>query len=59
VNRGNAVWRVSSQGYYMGDKPITRSDPTMGNTLYLTIDSRAQYIAETAMRNAAWDAARW
>jgi len=49
---GNAVWRVSSQGYYMGDKPIARSDPTMGNTLYLTIDSRAQYIAETAMRSA-------
>jgi penicillin-binding protein 2 len=49
---GSAIWRVSSQGYYIGDKPIQSNDPTMGNTLYLTIDARVQYIAETAMRHA-------
>jgi penicillin-binding protein 2 len=49
---GSAIWRVSSQGYYIGDKPIQSIDPTMGSTLYLTIDSRIQYIAETAMRHA-------
>lgn len=48
---GSVVQRVSSQGYYIG-KPLQSTDPTMGNTLYLTIDSRIQYIAETAMRNA-------
>lgn len=49
---GSAIWRVSSQGYYKGDKPIQANDPTMGSTLYLTIDARVQYIAETAMRHA-------
>jgi penicillin-binding protein 2 len=49
---GSAIWRVSSQGYYIGDKPIQSNDPTMGSTLYLTIDARVQYIAETAMRHA-------
>jgi len=49
---GSSIWRVSSQGYYIGDKPIQSNDPTMGSTLYLTIDARVQYIAETAMRHA-------
>jgi len=51
---GSAFQRVSSQGYSIPDPKLKAmdSDPTMGNTLYLTIDSRVQYIAETAMRNA-------
>ena len=51
---GSEIKRVSSQGYYIEDKTLeaTRQDPTMGSTLYLTIDARAQYIAETAMRHA-------
>jgi penicillin-binding protein 2 len=48
---GSIIRRVSSQGYYI-DRPLQSSDPTVGNTIYLTIDSRVQYIAETAMRNA-------
>ncbi|MCE0483808.1 MAG: penicillin-binding protein 2 [Methylacidiphilales bacterium] len=48
---GSVLQRVSSQGYYIG-KPLQSNDPTMGNTLYLTIDSRIQYIAETSMRDA-------
>ena len=48
---GSLVRRVSSQGYYIG-KPLQSNDPTMGSTLYLTIDARVQYIAETAMRHA-------
>ena len=47
---GSIIRRVSSQGYYMG-KPLEENDPTVGNTLYLTIDARVQYIAETALRN--------
>ena len=48
---GSIIRRVSSQGYYI-DHPLQSNDPTVGNTIYLTIDSRVQYIAETAMRNA-------
>ena len=51
---GSAIQRVSSQGYYIEDKTLRAQfqPPTMGSTLYLTIDARAQYIAETAMRHA-------
>jgi penicillin-binding protein 2 len=51
---GSSFERVSSQGYVIPDQKLEsmRIDPTMGNTLYLTIDARVQYIAETAMRNA-------
>jgi penicillin-binding protein 2 len=51
---GSAIQRVSSQGYYIEDKKLESSfqPPTMGSTLYLTIDARVQYIAETAMRHA-------
>ena len=48
---GSIIRRVSSQGYYI-DEPLQQTDPTVGNTIYLTIDSRVQYIAETALRNA-------
>jgi penicillin-binding protein 2 len=50
---GSIIQRVSSQGYYEG-KPLATNDPTMGNTVYLTIDSRIQNIAETAMRDSGW-----
>jgi penicillin-binding protein 2 len=50
---GSIIQRVSSQGYYEG-KPLATNDPTMGNTVYLTIDSRIQYIAETSMRDSGW-----
>jgi len=50
---GSIIRRVSSQGYYIGD-PLQTNDPTVGNSIYLTIDSRIQYIAETAMRNSGW-----
>jgi penicillin-binding protein 2 len=50
---GYRVQRVSSQGYYEG-QPLATNDPTMGNTVYLTIDSRVQYIAETAFRDSGW-----
>jgi penicillin-binding protein 2 len=51
---GSKIRRVSSQGYYIEDKKLEAADqpPTMGSTLYLTIDARVQYIAETAMRHA-------
>ena len=51
---GSTIQRVSSQGYYIEDKKLQSSfqPPTMGSTLYLTIDARIQYIAETAMRHA-------
>jgi len=51
---GSSFQRVSSQGYTIPDRKLDSlfTAPTMGNTLYLTIDSRVQYIAETAMRNA-------
>jgi penicillin-binding protein 2 len=51
---GSTIQRVSSQGYYIEDKKLeaTFQPPTMGSTLYLTIDARVQYIAETAMRHA-------
>jgi penicillin-binding protein 2 len=51
---GSRVQRVSSQGYYIEDKKLQSSfqPATMGSTLYLTIDARVQYIAETAMRHA-------
>ena len=51
---GSMIQRVSSQGYYIEDKKLKDSfqPPTMGSTLYLTIDARIQYIAETAMRHA-------
>jgi penicillin-binding protein 2 len=50
---GSKIRRVSSQGYYIGE-PLEENDPTVGNTLYLTIDARAQYIAETAFRASGW-----
>jgi len=51
---GTQIQRVSSQGYYIEDKSLESAfqPPTMGSTLYLTIDARVQYIAETAMRHA-------
>ena len=49
---GSRIRRVSSQGYYEGE--LARNDPTMGNTVYLTIDARVQYIAETAFRDSGW-----
>ncbi|MCE0522263.1 MAG: penicillin-binding protein 2 [Methylacidiphilales bacterium] len=51
---GSRIQRVSSQGYYIEDKKLEAASqpPTMGSTLYLTIDARVQYIAETAMRHA-------
>ena len=50
---GYRVQRVSSQGYYEGP-PLSTNDPTMGNTVYLTIDARVQYIAETSFRDSGW-----
>ena len=50
---GSMIRRVSSQGYYIGE-PLQENDPTIGNSIYLTIDSRVQYIAETAFRNSGW-----
>ena len=51
---GSSLQRVSSQGYYIEDPKLRNAGqvPTMGSTLYLTIDARIQYIAETAMRHA-------
>jgi penicillin-binding protein 2 len=51
---GSQIQRVSSQGYYIEDKKLEAAfqPPTIGSTLYLTIDARIQYIAETAMRHA-------
>ncbi len=51
---GSKIRRVSSQGYVIEDKTLESLDQaaTMGSTLYLTIDARVQYIAETAMRHA-------
>jgi penicillin-binding protein 2 len=51
---GSKIERVSSQGYYIDDPKLNSAfqPPTMGSTLYLTIDARVQYIAETAMRHA-------
>ncbi len=51
---GSAIQRVSSPGYYIEDKKLENAGqkPTMGSTLYLTIDARAQYIVETALRHA-------
>jgi len=48
---GSIIRRVSSQQYYIGE-PLQTVNPTVGNSIYLTIDARVQYIAETAMRNA-------
>ncbi len=50
---GSMIRRVSSQGYYIGD-PLQENDPTVGNSIYLTIDARVQYIAETAFRASGW-----
>ena len=50
---GSRIRRVSSQNYYVG-QPLATNDPTMGNTVYLTIDARVQYIAETAFRDSGW-----
>jgi penicillin-binding protein 2 len=51
---GSELKRVSSQGYYIEDKHLETAvdPPTMGATLYLTIDARVQYIVETALRHA-------
>ncbi len=51
---GSELKRVSSQGYYIEDKALEAAidPPTMGATLYLTIDARVQYIVETALRHA-------
>jgi penicillin-binding protein 2 len=53
---GSTFQRVSSQGYTIPDPTLDAliTPPTMGNTLFLTIDARIQYIAETAMRNSGW-----
>jgi penicillin-binding protein 2 len=53
---GSAFQRVSSQGYTISDKTLDAQfdPPTVGNAIYLTIDARAQYIAETAFRNSGW-----
>jgi penicillin-binding protein 2 len=53
---GSVFQRVSSQGYTIPDPTLDAlfTPPTIGNTLYLTIDSRIQYIAETAFRNSGW-----
>jgi penicillin-binding protein 2 len=50
---GSIIQRVSSQGYFEGE-PLATHDPTMGNTVYLTIDARIQYIAETTFRDSGW-----
>jgi penicillin-binding protein 2 len=51
---GSELKRVSSQGYYIEDPSLkdAAQPPTMGSTLYLTIDARVQYIVETALRHA-------
>jgi penicillin-binding protein 2 len=51
---GSELKRVSSQGYYIEDPQLKSAvqNPTMGATLYLTIDARVQYIVETALRHA-------
>ncbi|HEX4140263.1 MAG TPA: penicillin-binding transpeptidase domain-containing protein [Candidatus Methylacidiphilales bacterium] len=51
---GSELKRVSSQGYIIDDPQLKAGtvDPTMGATLYLTIDARVQYIVETALRHA-------
>jgi penicillin-binding protein 2 len=51
---GSELKRVSSQGYYIEDPQLESAvdPPTMGATLYLTIDARVQYIVETALRHA-------
>ncbi len=53
---GSAFQRVSSQGYAIPDPKLDSllTPPTMGNTLFLTIDARIQYIAETAMAKSGW-----
>ena len=53
---GSRFQRVSSQGYAISDPSLDalQIDPTIGNTLYLTIDARIQYIAETAFKNSGW-----
>jgi len=51
---GSELKRVSSQGYIIDDPKLKDAavDPTMGATLYLTIDARVQYVVETALRHA-------
>ena len=51
---GSTIQRVSSQGYYIEDKQLDNvfTPPTMGNSIFLTIDARIQYIVESALRNA-------
>ncbi|HUB67881.1 MAG TPA: penicillin-binding transpeptidase domain-containing protein [Candidatus Methylacidiphilales bacterium] len=51
---GSMVQRVSAQGYYFEDKGLDNlfTPPTMGNSVYLTIDARIQYIVESALRHA-------
>jgi penicillin-binding protein 2 len=51
---GSELKRVSSQNYYIEDPQLQSAfqPPTMGATLYLTIDARVQYIVETALRHA-------
>jgi penicillin-binding protein 2 len=51
---GSELKRVSSQGYIIEDPKLRSAtvNPTMGATLYLTIDARVQYIVETALRHA-------
>ena len=51
---GSIIRRVTSQGYYINGKALHTEPPTMGNTLFLTIDARIQYIAETAMAKSGW-----
>ena len=51
---GSIIRRVNELGYYINAKAIHTEPPTMGNTLFLTIDARIQYIAETAMAKSGW-----
>ena len=53
---GRQLRRVSSQGYIIPDPTVDAQieAPTEGNTLYLTIDARAQYIAESCFRDSGW-----
>ena len=53
---GSELRRVSSQGYIIPDSTLDaqKEDPTEGNTIYLTIDARVQYIAESCFRDSGW-----
>ncbi len=52
---GGRVSRINYKGYIVDEQSYT--PPTVGNSLYLTIDARIQYICEEIMRNAGRGAA--